>query len=41
LQIVVIERDGSQRVAYQPPQQLPAIDVTPSPEAEPVPSDLE
>jgi hypothetical protein len=38
LQIVVIQGDGSQRVAYQPP---PMLDVTPVPEVEPVPSDAE
>jgi hypothetical protein len=36
LQIVIVERDGSQHIAHQPP---PLLDVTPSPEAELVPSD--
>jgi hypothetical protein len=36
LQIVIVERDGSQRVAYQPPPPMPMLDVTPAAEAEPV-----
>jgi hypothetical protein len=35
LQIVIVERDGSHQIAYQPPQML---DVAPVREAEPVPS---
>jgi hypothetical protein len=38
LQIVIVQSDGSQQVAYQPP---PMLDVTPAPEAEPVPTDVE
>jgi hypothetical protein len=36
LQIVIIQNDGSQRVAEQPP--MPMLGVTPMPEAEPIPS---
>jgi hypothetical protein len=36
LQIVIVERSGEHRVAYQPPTML---DVTPAPEAEPVTSE--
>jgi hypothetical protein len=35
LQIVIVQRDGSSEIAYAPP---PLLDVTPAPEAEPVPS---
>jgi hypothetical protein len=36
LQIVIVQGDGSKRVAYQPP---PMLDVTPVPAAPPVPAD--
>jgi hypothetical protein len=36
LQIVILAQDGSKQVACQPPQMLPALDVTPAPEVEPV-----
>jgi hypothetical protein len=41
LTIVVYQpSDGSQRVAYQPPEPPPLLDVTPAPEAEPaIPSE--
>jgi hypothetical protein len=35
LQIVTVQGDGTRRVAHQPPQ-MPLLDVTPVPEAEPV-----
>jgi hypothetical protein len=35
LQIVIVESNGSQRVAYQPPPMVPMLDVTPAPEVEP------
>jgi hypothetical protein len=38
LQIVIPPSDGSKQVAYQPPSLL---DVTPAPEAEPVPADTD
>jgi hypothetical protein len=37
LQIVIVGPGGEKQVAYRPP--LPMLDVTPVPEAEPVPSD--
>jgi hypothetical protein len=40
LQIVIIQRDGSQELVPMSPS-VPMLDVTPVPEAEPVPSDLE
>jgi hypothetical protein len=41
LQIVIVQNDGTQQVAYQPPpMQTPLLDVTPVPEAEPaIPSE--
>jgi hypothetical protein len=41
LSIVLIDRGGGQMVAYQPPTPPPMLDVTPVPEAAPVPSDAE
>jgi hypothetical protein len=42
LQIVIVQGDGTRQVACQPPQMLPALDVTPAPEAVPViPADAE
>jgi hypothetical protein len=42
LQIVIIERDGAQRVAYQPPEPaVPMLDVAPEPEVVPVSPDAE
>jgi hypothetical protein len=38
LQIVIIERSGEQRVAYQPMPAVPMLDALSAPEAEPVPS---
>jgi hypothetical protein len=40
LQIVIVADDGSKRVVYGPPEPpMPLLDVTPVPEAQPVPSD--
>jgi hypothetical protein len=36
---VIVQNDGSKRVAFPPP--MPMLDVTPAPEAESVPSDPE
>lgn len=35
LQIVIVQNDGSPRVAYQPPPSAPMLDVTPVPAPEP------
>jgi hypothetical protein len=42
LQIVIVQKDGSQHVAHQPPQPMPMLDApVPVSEAEPVPVDTD
>jgi hypothetical protein len=41
LSIVLIQQDGGQLVAYEPPQRAPLLEGTATPEVEPVPSDTE
>jgi hypothetical protein len=42
LQIVVLQNDGTSRVAFQPPQPRPMLDVSPKPEPVPaMPSDVD
>jgi hypothetical protein len=42
LSIVLVQKDGGQLVAFEPPQQAPLLDVTPKPEAVPaIPADAD
>jgi hypothetical protein len=38
VQIVIAQPGGQKEIAYRPPQMMPALDITPAPEAEPAPS---
>jgi hypothetical protein len=41
LSIVLIQKDGGELVAYEPPKPAPLIEATPESEAVPLPSDPE